>query len=198
MIETRTLARTGALTVALGCAAYAVTADRGPAPAPLPEAAAAAPAARTLAGPPALITDVRPTAYVRPAPAGASNAPSEAPPAELLPAALPGEADEVPPLPAPVPLAGSGCDAVLTAEPGAMGTALLSLDAPCHAGTVATFQHEALEFTLALDGDGAARVRVPALRADSAFFVFLDDGTGAMAEATVTGTEGRLRVAAPA
>lgn len=81
---------------------------------------------------------------------------------------------------------GSSCDPFMSAR--AMDAALvqLTLAAPCHSAQPLTVHHEGLMFTATTDASGNARIMAPALREEAMFIAAFDDGTGAIAETSVS------------
>ncbi|MGR3502322.1 translocase [Pseudaestuariivita sp.] len=84
------------------------------------------------------------------------------------------------------PPAGTQCAVLLTADPAPVAMASLTLDAPCHANTRVTFEHEGLSITEMTDDSGSLTLTFPALTTRATFNAALEDGTEVSAEVYVS------------
>jgi hypothetical protein len=81
---------------------------------------------------------------------------------------------------------GFACDVKMSAAPAAGAMMLVKLSAPCHGSERVTLHHNGLMFTDLVQPDGTLDVEIPALAEAALVIASFFDGSGAVAQTTVT------------
>ncbi|MFC3613527.1 hypothetical protein ACFORG_07115 [Lutimaribacter marinistellae] len=87
-----------------------------------------------------------------------------------------------------------GCDVTARAQPAAMASVELTVEAPCFGNQRAAIHHSGLVFTDVTDETGALQVTVPALSETAVFVVAFPNGKGAVTMAKVSDLDDYERV----
>jgi hypothetical protein len=81
---------------------------------------------------------------------------------------------------------GFACDVKMSATPAAGAMILVQLSAPCHGSERVTLHHNGLMFTDLVQPDGTLDLEIPALSEAALVIASFFDGSGAVAQTTVT------------